>query len=331
MRVLVTGGAGYIGSCVIEELLKNHFEPVVFDSFFWGESPLESFSDGIQIIRGDCRSSKDIIYALEGIDAIIHLAGIVGDPACKISPRANFTTNIESTRTLLDCCTDPEGTLVRDFIFASSCSVYGNVHGIYPEVSEETPVSPISSYAHTKIRSENIILRKAREIPHFHPTILRLTTVFGWSHRPRLDLVSNMFTYRAWKDREITIFGDGEQYRSLIHVKDVANAMVEVLKAPRFMRSGKIYHVGEESNNRSIKEISEVVKHYLPDTKIYFRPEQDTDRRDYRINCRRITNVIGWKAKYSVEDGIKELIEKFETFDYDWDSDQFRNNNFKYE
>jgi len=220
--------------------------------------------------------------------------------------------------------------LVRDFIYASSCSVYGNVRGLYEEVTEETPLSPISSYAHAKCRSEKIILEKGLEIAHFHPTILRLTTVFGWSLRPRLDLVTNLFAYKAWKEGEVTIYGDGAQYRSLIHVRDIATAFVDTLEAPRFMREGKIFHLGEESNNKTVKEIAETVKARLPETKIRFLEGQDSDRRDYRINCKKLQNIIGWKAKYSVEDGINELIEKFETFDWDWESDKYRNSAYEY-
>lgn len=330
MRVLVTGGGGYIGSLVVEELLQRGHRPVVFDLFNWGRSPIEAFGDSIDIFEGDCRSSKDIIYALEDIDAIVHLAGIVGEPACKINPKAHFTINVESTRTLIDCCTDPEAGLVRDFVFASSCSVYGNVKGLFEEVTESTPTAPLSAYAHAKLTSEQIIFEKARQVPHFHPTVLRLTTIFGWAHRPRLDLVTNLFAYNAWKNGKITIFGDGLQYRSLIHVRDVARAMVQVLDAPRFVRDGKIFHVGEEQNNKTVKEIAEIVKTRLPQTEIELNPGEPTDRRDYRINCQKLKNVIGWKARYSVEDGINELVEKFESMDLDWTSWQYRNNNFQY-
>ena len=114
--------------------------------------------------------------------------------------------------------------------------------GIYSEVSEETPTNPLSAYAHAKLRSEQIILNKGKSIPHFHPTILRLTTAFGWSRRPRLDLVTNLFAYRAWKDHNITIYGDGQQYRSLIHVRDIARAFVDTLETSRFIRDGKIFN-----------------------------------------------------------------------------------------
>jgi nucleoside-diphosphate-sugar epimerase len=330
MRVLVTGGAGYIGSCVVEELLNRGHDPVVFDTYYWGRESIDPFGDRVQLIEGDCRNSRDVIYALDGIDAIIHLAGIVGAQACNKNPKAHFSINVESTRTLVNCCTDPELDLVRDFLFASSCSVYGNVRGLYEEVTEETPVNPLSAYAHAKLRSEEIILEKGHAMAHFHPTVLRLTTVFGWARRPRLDLVTNLFAYKAWKNKEITIYGDGEQYRSLIHVHDIAAAFLDTLEAPRFMRDSKIFHLGEESNNKTVKEIANIVKSQLPETEVKYLPGQDTDRRDYRINCQKLKNVIGWQARYSVEDGIAELIDKFNTLDWDWDSEKYRNSTYDY-
>lgn len=330
MKVLVTGGTGYIGNNVVEELLNRGYEPVVFDMNFWGDDAVEPLRDKVKMIEGDCRNSKDVIYALDGIDSVIHLAGIVGEAACLQNPKAHFSINVESTRTLINCCTDPALELTRDFIFASSCSVYGNVAGIYSEVSEETPVNPLSDYAHAKLRSENIILNRSREIPHFHPTILRFTTLFGWSRRPRLDLVTNLFAYKAWKNKKITIHGDGMQYRSLIHVKDVAKACVDVLGAPRFMRDGRIFHVGEENNNKTVKDIAETVQSIIPGTEVEFIEKKDSDRRDYAINCSKIKNTIGWKAEWTIEDGINELKEKFETLGLDWEADQFRNSTFNY-
>lgn len=330
MRVLVTGGAGYIGSLVVDELLKRDHKPVVFDLFNWGREAIEPFENKIELYEGDCRNSRDIIYALEGIDGVIHLAGIVGEFACKSNHKAHFSINVESTRTLVNCCTDPELDLVRDFVFASSCSVYGNVKGLYSEVTERTPVAPLSEYAYAKLKAEEIILDRAKQIPHFHPTILRLTTVFGWSERPRLDLVTNLFAYNAWKKGKVSIFGDGQQYRSLIHARDIARALVQTLEAPRFLRDSQIFHLGEENNNKTIKEIAEIVKQRLPETEIEMIEGEPTDRRDYKINCQKLKNILGWKALYSVEDGVNELIEKFEALDFDWESWKYRNNKFDY-
>lgn len=330
MRILVTGGAGYIGCLVVEELLKAAHQVVVFDTLYWGLDGLKHIMNDIEIVEGDCRNSKDIIYALEGVDAVIHLAGIVGEPACKINYKAHHTINVEATQTLVNCCTDPNLDPVRDFIYLSSCSIYGNVNGLYEKVTEETPPNPLSLYAHAKLRSERIILERAKEMPYFHPTILRLTTVFGWSPRPRLDLVANQFAYEAWSKGKITIYGDGMQYRSLICVNDVARAVVKTLEAPRFIRSGAIFHVGEEKNNKTIKEIAEIVKSVLPDTEIELSNDHPTDRRDYKIYCNKIKNLIDWKAEYSVEDGVKEIIKKIKTVSHDWDSYNYRNDRYKY-
>ncbi|AHE65630.1 UDP-glucose 4-epimerase [Legionella oakridgensis ATCC 33761 = DSM 21215] len=201
-EVLVTGGGGYIGSAVVDELLKRGHKPIVYDIFLWGGSGLHGLEDKIEIIEGDIRNSRDLVYALEKVDSVIHLAGIVGAPACANNPKAHYTTNVESARTLVNCMTDPELKFVKNLIFCSSCSVYGNVAGIYEEVTETTSTMPLSSYADGKLRAEQIILQKAKEVPQFSPTIMRLTTIFGWSLRPRLDLVTNQFVYKAYKDKK---------------------------------------------------------------------------------------------------------------------------------
>lgn len=330
MRILVTGGAGYIGCLVVEELLGQDHEVVILDTCLWGSEGLDPVAQNITLIQGDCRNSRDILNALDGVQLVIHLAGIVGEPACKVNYKAHWTTNVECTRTLIDCCTDPDLGLVPDFIFLSSCSVYGNVKGLYEVVTEDTPTAPLSWYADGKLKSEAIIWERARRVPLFHPTILRLTTLFGWSHRPRLDLVSNLFAYQALKNGKITIFGDGQQYRSLIHVRDVARATAAAANAPRFMRDRKVFHVGEEANNRTVLELAEIVKQNLPQTQIDMKPGQPTDRRDYRIDCRRFKNVLGWQAQYDVERGIQEMIEMFRSQDFDWECGKYVNNLHQY-
>lgn len=329
-RVLITGGGGYIGSAVVEKVLeKGHF-PVVFDSFLWGRDSLSGLENRIELIEGDIRNSRDVIYALQDVDAVIHLAGIVGQPACTNNPLAHYTVNIESTRTLVDCMTDPMLRLVPDLIYCSSCSIYGNVAGLFEEVDENTPPMPLSEYADAKLKAEQIIFGKAEEVPHFFPTVLRLTTIFGWSRRMRLDLVTNLFAYKALRDGELTIFGDGSQYRSLIHVQDVADALVTALDAPRYLRDRQVFHVGEENNNVTVREIAEMVKDALPETKINFSGGADTDRRDYRIGCTKIKNGLNWKAKFSVRDGINDIIQNLKAGTIDPTDPKHRNDQTDY-
>jgi nucleoside-diphosphate-sugar epimerase len=309
MRALVTGGAGYIGSCVVEELLTGGHEVRVLDNFLWGREPLEKVEQKIEIFDGDVRDIRVLCNALQGVEAVVHLAGIVGEAACQKNPIAHYTTNIASVEALVNCMTEPDLSLVRDLIFVSSCSVYGNVAGLHEEVLETTPPAPLSAYADGKIRAENIIREKARQNPLFHPTILRLTTLFGWSPRPRLDLLVNMFCYRAARGEPILVHGGGAQFRSLVHVRDVARAIAAALEAPRFIRDRQLFHVGDERNNRTVKQIAETVRQYVPGIDVIMRPDVVADRRDYRINCRMIRNVLNWETRVNVERGIEEMIE----------------------
>lgn len=330
-RVLITGGAGYIGSSVVDKILEYGHTPVVFDNFLWGKEHLEGRTDKIELIEGDIRSARDVAYALQGIDGgVIHLAGIVGAPACSQNPIAHYTVNVESTRTLVNCMTDHEMDLVKDLVYCSSCSVYGNVAGMYDEVDERTPEMPLSEYADGKLRAEKIILSRAEEVGHFAPTIMRLTTIFGWSPRPRLDLVTNQFALRAVNGDEITIYGGGHQYRSLIHVSDVASALVTALMAPTYARRGEIFHVGDEKNNVQLRELAEKVRNFVPDAKIVYADDEGADRRDYKINCQKIRNTLNWQAKWSVDDGLEEMITKLREANLDHTSNRFRNMPFEY-
>jgi nucleoside-diphosphate-sugar epimerase len=201
---------------------------------------------------------------------------------------------------------------------------------LYEEVDEGTPTMPLSAYAEGKLRAEKTIFDKAAELPHFSPTVVRLTTIFGWSRRPRLDLVTNHFCYKALVDNEITIHGQGQQYRSLIHVRDVANALVESMEAPRYMRDRKLFHVGEETNNVTVRQIGEMVNKYVPEAELVFTDAADSDRRDYRISCQRIRNTLGWQAKIGVEEGIREVVEKLRSQAIDMEAPAHRNNKFEY-
>ena len=329
-RILVTGGGGYIGCAVVELLADSGYHPVVLDSFLWGKTAVEHLGDRVTLLEGDVRNSRDVIYAIQDVDAVVHLAGIVGQAACAKNPLAHYTTNVEATRTLLSCMTDPEVGLVRDFVYLSSCSVYGNVAGIHDKVFEGTPESPLSEYADGKFRSEQIISEFAQRVPHLCTTTLRLTTIFGWSRRIRLDLVANMFAHRALRDGKITIYGDGKQYRSLIHVNDVANAVLTTLESPRYVRQNQTFHVGEERNNVTIRELAECVCEQVPGAKVEYNPTADTDRRDYRIDCQKIKNALNWSAKVTVPEGVAELVERLKNTTEDVQATNLRNDGFEY-
>jgi nucleoside-diphosphate-sugar epimerase len=252
MRVLVTGGAGYIGNYVVEELLENGHDVRVLDNLLFGDSALAPFDDHerLELREGDIRHIEDLSYAMEDRDAVIHLAGIVGDPACGVNEQATQAVNVEATKTLVEVCKLHD---IQRLVFASTCSVYGASELM--ELNEGSYLNPLSLYAESKIDSEEIILHETHDMfsdNDITPTILRLGTIFGWSRRMRFDLVVNLLTAKATLEGDIPVYG-GEQYRPLVHVADAASALVAALEADEETVNHQIFNVGDNELNFKIK------------------------------------------------------------------------------
>ncbi|WP_435194274.1 NAD-dependent epimerase/dehydratase family protein [Natronomonas sp. EA1] len=330
MRVLVTGGAGYVGSYVVEELLANDHEVRVLDSFLFGDAALDPLRDdpNLDVQDGDIRHIEDLSYALEGMDAVIHLAGIVGDPACSVNEQATQSVNIEATKALVEVCKLHD---IERLVFASTCSVYGA--STLPELNEGSKLNPLSLYAESKIDSEDIILHETHdrftEPNEVTPTILRLGTLFGYSRRMRFDLVVNILTAKALLEGEIPIYG-GDQYRPLLHVHDAARAFVEVVEAPLADVGREVFNVGSNERNHRIEDVGRIVQDCIPDAELRFEPH-DEENRDYSVDFSKIEHVVGWEAKKDIADAVEEIREWMRTEDItDYDADRFRNSTYEY-
>ena len=224
-RVLVVGGAGFLGSVLTQKLLSRGFRVRVLDSFIYGRRSLEPLAgdENLEIVEGDLRNIHTCVSSLAETDAVVLLAAIVGDPASKIRPTETIETNVLAAQALASASKLHH---INRFLYASTCSVYGIGADL---LDENAPLNPVSLYARTKIESEKIILAMGDE--YFSPTILRMGTLYGYSPRMRFDLVVNLLTAKALIDSEITIFG-GNQWRSFVHVEDAARSIMHVLAAP---------------------------------------------------------------------------------------------------
>ena len=301
--VLILGGAGYIGSCLVRKLLAAGRKVRVMDSLIYGDYSLHDVlgHPNLDTRVGDCRKLQDLVAAVRDTDAIIHLAAIVGDPACEIDRQASREINYAATRMLIEVA---KGNGTRRLIFSSSCSVYGATDLLMDEYSN---VLPISLYAQTKVDSEEALL-EARS-SDFHPIILRLATVFGLSYRTRFDLIVNLLTAKALTEGTITIF-NGTQWRPFIHVQDVANGICQVLAAPLDVVSGETYNLGDSRMNFTLAQLAEKVLAEFPSTRVEYI--ENSDRRNYRVSFEKIRNQIGFDCQWALEDGIREIKRAFE-------------------
>ena len=306
-NVLVIGGGGYIGSVLVRQLLFKGYHVKVLDNFLYGRKSLSNIENNknLKIIEGDTRHIEVVADATSDVDAVIHLAELVGDPLCDINPKVTQDINYLATKLIASVCKHYQ---INRFVYTSSCSVYGASEN-EELLNEESPLNPQSLYARMKIESENALLDMADG--NFSPTILRLGTVFGYSTRPRFDLVVNLLTAKAIKEGQITIFG-GDQWRPNVHLLDVAQAIINTLESPLNKVAGEIFNVGSNDLNLTINSIGEKIKDQLPDAKV-IKKEKDGDKRNYKVDFSKITNTLKFNTTMKVEDGIKEIIDAFQS------------------
>ena len=296
--VLVVGGAGYIGSVLVRHLLAEGYRVRVLDSLLFGKKPLQDLlpQPRFQLIEADVYRPETLFQATEGVDAVVHLAAVVGDPACDLDPEAARRTNYAATQLVAEACLKFG---VPRMVFASTCSVYGSNDQV---VDEQSRPNPVSLYAATKIASERALL-KLRS-PKFHPTILRLGTAFGWSPRPRFDLVINLLTARAFFEKKIVIY-NARQLRPFVHVSDISRAFRLVLQCPIQEVSGHIFNVGSSSMNYSLRELGERIHRLQPALEREYR--RNSDVRSYRVCCDKIRVRLGFRCHMTLDEGIHEV------------------------
>lgn len=303
MRVLVVGGAGYVGSVLSRKLWEEGHEVTVLDAMAFGAESLLGLNgrERFRLVRGDIRDPELLAEVVPGHDAICLLAAIVGEPACNRDTEAAVETNLGGARKVLAAAREAG---VERFVFASTCSNYG-VADSDGAVSEEAPLQPLSTYSETKVQAELEILEAASA--DFCPTVLRLSTAFGVSSRMRFDLLVSDFTLAAVRDRKIVIFGE-QFWRPFVHVEDIAQAFMLTLGAERELVSGEVFNVGANSNNTQKIELGEKVQSAVAGTELEF-VKRDTDPRSYRVDFAKIHDRLGFEAKWSIEDGIEEVHE----------------------
>jgi nucleoside-diphosphate-sugar epimerase len=303
-NVLVIGGAGYIGSALVEGLLESGHRVRVLDLLVYGDDSISMFYDhpNFELVRGDFRNIHSVVSAAKGMDAIVHLGAIVGDSACSIDQDLTVEINLRATRTIAEV---GKGFGVTRFIFASTCSVYGASDEI---LDERSKLRPISLYARTKMEAEKMLLSLTDAT--FAPTILRFGTVYGLSGRPRFDLVVNLLAAKAVQDGEAGIFG-GTQWRPLVHVKDVAQAIALTLQAPLCNVRGQIFNVGSNHQNYQIADLGPIIREMVPTAHVVTQPQEDN--RNYRVRFDRIHEMLGFQPQYTVHDGVQEVVDAFAT------------------
>jgi nucleoside-diphosphate-sugar epimerase len=306
--VVVLGGAGYIGCHTIDLLLQQGYHVRVLDRLMYGREPIAEFlrHPNFEIIEGDVTDITRVTSVMRNASAVIHFAGLVGDPACAVDIDFTRHTNIVATRMAKDVA---QSLGVYRFIFASSCSVYGVSDD---EVNELSELHPVSLYAQTKIDSEKELLFVGRD--DFFVTVLRFATVFGHSRRPRFDLVANLFTAQAMTEGLITVVGP-DQWRPFVHVRDLARAVVAVLEAKPELIQGQIFNVGNPRLNLTIGQLAETVERVAGEFRSgvtrSVRPQNIEDRRNYAVSFNKIRRHLSFEPTMDLDDGIREMARHF--------------------
>ena len=321
MRVLVTGGAGYVGSTLVPLLLERGHDVRVLDSLVHGGDSLLGVwaHPRFEFRRCDVRDAAAVREAVDGMEGVVHLAAIVGDPACARQPELTTAVNLEGSLGLLEASRKAG---VRRFVFASTCSNYGRMSDPDGYVDENSALSPVSLYAETKVAVEQALLAGGSN--GLITTPLRFATVFGVSARMRFDLTVNEFTAELISRRRLTVFGE-QFWRPYVHVRDAARAIITVLEAGAESVDRTVFNVGSTEQNYQKQQLVELILPFAPGAEVEF-VHRTEDPRDYRVSFQRIADRLGYQVSRTVPDGVKEVADLIRGGTVgDWTASRFRN------
>lgn len=298
--VLVTGGGGYIGCILVQDLLSHGYDVVALDRFFFGQETLAELASNprLSLVEKDIRDVDE--SDLKGVNAVCDLAALSNDPSGEIDIDLTYEINYKGRARIARLA---KAAGVQRYILSSSCSVYGSSGS--NQLDETFPTAPLTTYADSSLKAEESILALADQ--SFSATALRNATVFGISPRMRFDLVINLMTLHAAEKGMITVMGGGRQWRPLVHVRDVARAFRSVIEAAKERVSGQVFNIGLASYQ--IRSLAYIVRETLPFlVQIHIAPD-DPDKRDYKVCFDKARELLGFEAKVSVEDGVREVYE----------------------
>jgi nucleoside-diphosphate-sugar epimerase len=303
MKVLVTGGAGYVGAELIDELLEAGHEVRSIDVLLHSQDDVAARLDslGVELIRADIRDDDARRRALQGSDAVVHLAAIVGDPACGRDPELSNSVNVEGTKSLV---ADARDAGVERFVFASTCSNYGRMADPTVPIDETGELRPVSLYAEQKVAMEKSLLEGDHN--SMSPTCLRFATVYGVGHRMRFDLTVNEFTRDLWADRKLDVFGE-TFWRPYVHVRDAARAVALVLASPVEKVKSRVFNAGHSDENYRKLDLVEIITGQLGRGEVEYVTRTE-DPRDYKVSFERIKDELGFEPVQRVPTGIEELV-----------------------
>ncbi len=301
MQVLVTGGGGYLGSCLVSRLLHAGHRVRVFDRFCFGREALETLAanNGCEVVEGDVRRLQEHPELLDGVEAIMHLASLSNDPSCDLDADTAMDVNVEST---IELAQRAVRAGVGRFVLASSCSVYGL--GVFELLDEESPANPVSTFGKSKLAAETAL--RAMASPHFTPVVGRTATLFGLAPRMRFDLAVNQMVATAARQGRIEVRGGGNQWRPFIHVRDAARAFQLFLEADAAVVGGEVFNVGADEFNLRIADLAALVAAHFEGIRVD-RATDDDDLRNFRVLFGKLKERLHFLPKHTLEEGIIEV------------------------
>jgi nucleoside-diphosphate-sugar epimerase len=321
MTILITGGAGYLGSVLSSVLLEREYRVRILDNFMFGTRSVLALAghERVEIVRGDLCNGATIRAAVRDVDAVVHLGAIVGDPACARSPELARAVNLDASLNLFRLAQEHS---VRRFVFASTCSNYGKLAENSDPATEDFQLRPLSLYAETKVAVEQKLLTSGNG--SIVTTVLRFATLYGLSPRMRFDLTVNEFVLNLLVDRKLVVYGE-QFWRPYVHVRDAARAIALVLESPPSLIASQVLNVGDSNENYRKLDLAEIISRRAANTNIEFVTRAE-DPRDYRVCFDRIRTHLGYAITKRVPDGVEEVAHALELGLFEQPRSEFHSN-----